>query len=81
MFTFDEPGPCPVCGAAHSACVGDRDSDGIGVTRGLIVITQLPARDAGTSVAPAAAEENAEPPAVRKQGARPIRRPGRPPGK
>lgn len=42
---FDDPGPCPVCGAAQGACTGEDDSAGIGVTRG-IVIRQLPGRDA-----------------------------------
>jgi hypothetical protein len=37
MFRQD-PGPCPVCGAAHSACTGD--------TGQAILIPQLPARDA-----------------------------------
>ncbi|HXO85940.1 MAG TPA: hypothetical protein VN803_10510, partial [Gemmatimonadales bacterium] len=46
---WDDPGPCPVCGAAHSTCPGDRDSAGIGTSRGVIVIRQLPARDASAS--------------------------------
>jgi len=32
-----DPGPCPVCGAAHSACTTDP---------GPIAVVQLPARDA-----------------------------------
>jgi hypothetical protein len=36
MFRED-PGPCPICGAAHTACSADS---------GPIAIPQLPARDA-----------------------------------
>lgn len=32
-----DPGDCPICGAAHGAC---------GPTRGAIVVPQLPQRDA-----------------------------------
>jgi hypothetical protein len=34
-----DPGPCPICGSAHTACTSDS---------GPIVVTQLPARDALT---------------------------------
>lgn len=35
---FQSPGPCIVCGTAHTACKGsDDDSDAVGVTRGVIV--------------------------------------------
>lgn len=37
MFRQDDPGPCPICGAAHSACTADS---------GPILVAQLPARDA-----------------------------------
>ena len=33
----DDPGLCPICGAAHTACTADS---------GPITLTQLPARDA-----------------------------------
>lgn len=42
-----DPGPCPICGAAHTACTADA---------GPVVISQLPARDgveAGPVTAPA----------------------------
>lgn len=78
---FDDPGPCPVCGAAHSACVGDRDSAGIGVTRGVVVIQQLPARDASIAETSTPAADTAADPApetapasMRRRKARPIRR-------
>lgn len=48
MFRTD-PGPCPICGTAHSACTADA---------GPIAIEQLPARDAL-----AAAAQPLEPPA------------------
>jgi hypothetical protein len=32
-----DPGPCPICGAEHSACTSDT---------GPIAVAQLPARDA-----------------------------------
>jgi hypothetical protein len=32
-----DPGPCPICGAAHTACTADS---------GPVTITQLPQRDA-----------------------------------
>lgn len=38
-----DPGPCPICGAAHTACTG---------SRGPIVIPQLPARDAAAALDP-----------------------------
>lgn len=40
MFWRQDPGPCPVCGAAHTACTG---------TPGPLVVVQLPARDAATT--------------------------------
>lgn len=73
MFEGD-PGPCPVCGTAHAACKGDTDSEGIGVTRG-VVIRQLPQRDAGVN--PVAAAEPAAPattPRAARRAARAIRR-------
>lgn len=36
-FERGDPGPCPICGAAHTACTG---------IRGPVVVRQLPARDA-----------------------------------
>ncbi len=46
MYFWGDPGPCGVCGAAHSTCKGERDdSTGVGVTRG-VIIRQLPQRDA-----------------------------------
>lgn len=48
MVRFD-PGPCPICGAAHTACTADR---------GPIVVSQLPARDALAATA-----QSVEPPA------------------
>jgi hypothetical protein len=42
MFRED-PGPCAICGAAHSACTSDS---------GPITMTQLPARDASLSTQP-----------------------------
>lgn len=55
---FGDPGPCPICGTAHTACRGlhDGNSDDVGKTRGVIVIQQMPARDAATSVTPQTAE-------------------------
>ena len=38
-----EPAPCPVCGAAHTACTADP---------GPITVAQLPARDALARVTP-----------------------------
>lgn len=38
FWRFD-PGPCPICGAAHTACRG---------SVGPILVPQLPARDAAT---------------------------------
>lgn len=35
-----DPGPCPICGAAHAACT---------TGTGPITVTQFPARDAMTS--------------------------------
>lgn len=49
MARFD-PGPCPICGAAHTACTADS---------GPIVVAQLPARDALAATAP-----SVEPPAA-----------------
>lgn len=37
MRLFGDPGPCPVCGAAHTACTANR---------GPIAAVQFPARDA-----------------------------------
>lgn len=37
-----DPGPCPICGAAHTACTTDS---------GPIVIAQLPERDAAAAAA------------------------------
>jgi hypothetical protein len=42
-FGRRDPGPCPVCGAAHSACTTDS---------GPVTIVQLPARDAARELAP-----------------------------
>lgn len=39
------PGPCPICGAAHTTCVADS---------GPIAVVQLPARDAAAVVTGAA---------------------------
>jgi hypothetical protein len=50
MSRFD-PGPCPICGAAHTACQADS---------GPITITQLPARDALQTVGEI---QSTEPPA------------------
>ena len=36
-MTHVYPGPCPICGAAHSACTADS---------GPVLVVQLPARDA-----------------------------------
>jgi hypothetical protein len=47
MFRED-PGPCPICGAAHAACTTDS---------GPITVVQLPARDASLTA------ESQEPPA------------------
>jgi hypothetical protein len=46
-----DPGPCPICGAAHTAC-----TDNAG---GEIAIVQLPLRDAAAraALAPAVADE------------------------
>ncbi len=64
-----DPGPCPICGTAHTACKGATDdSTGVGVTRG-VVVRQLPARDAVT-----AAESAAAAPASRRS--RPVPPPG-----
>lgn len=41
MFRQDDPGPCPICGAAHSACTA---------VSGPIAVAQLPARDALAAV-------------------------------
>lgn len=54
MF-FADPGPCPVCGTAHTACKGAKDdSTGVGVTRGVIV-RPFVARNAGHAAESAAA--------------------------
>jgi len=39
MFRRD-PGPCPICGAAHAACTTDS---------GPVLVEQLPARDAAAA--------------------------------
>ncbi len=50
-----DPGPCPICGAAHTACTGDS---------GAITVAQLPARDAAAPPRPAISK----PPASLKPG-------------
>lgn len=45
----DDPGLCPICGAAHTACTADS---------GPIVVSQLPQRDARQTAA-----QPTEPPA------------------
>jgi hypothetical protein len=50
----EPPGPCPICGAAHSACT--RYS-------GPVVVVQLPARDAAAGQLPAGAPVPAPEPA------------------
>jgi len=42
-FGRRDPGPCPICGAPHSACTTDS---------GPVTIVQLPARDAAECVPP-----------------------------
>lgn len=37
MFRRPDPGPCPICGKAHTACTANT---------GPITVAQLPARDA-----------------------------------
>jgi hypothetical protein len=49
-----DPGPCPICGAAHTAC---------GADSGPITVVQLPARDA-LAMAPVAPTEPDLPPVV-----------------
>lgn len=71
MVTWDlTPGPCPVCGTAHTACLGDDSgaSLGVGTTRGVIV-RQAPQRDAAgpravgeASVGPSEASPTPAPP-------------------
>lgn len=39
MYRRLDPGPCPICGAPHTACTADSGG-------GVIAIPQLPARDA-----------------------------------
>jgi hypothetical protein len=39
MLTRSSPGPCPICGAAHTACTA---------TTGPVVIDQLPAMTSGS---------------------------------
>jgi hypothetical protein len=41
MYLRQDPGPCPICGAEHTACTGHP---------GPIVVVQLPARDAAAVV-------------------------------
>lgn len=53
MFRQD-PGLCPICGAAHAACTADA---------GPITVTQLPARDALAAAALAVTAQSVEPPA------------------
>jgi hypothetical protein len=36
----NDPGPCPICGTAHSACTADT---------GPITVVQLPSRDAAAA--------------------------------
>ena len=43
MFNRLDPGPCPICGKAHSACTADS---------GPIEVVQLPARDAAARMVP-----------------------------
>jgi len=42
-----DPGPCPVCGAAHSACTAPNTDS--------LAVPQLPARDAAMAASRAAA--------------------------
>lgn len=49
LFGRRDPGPCPVCGAAHTACTG------IGPAG--IVIDQLPAKTAALAEPPVALPE------------------------
>ena len=56
MFDADEddPGPCPICGTAHTACTGGPDdpaSVGVGVTRGVIVRVAAPPTPSPTTTA------------------------------
>jgi hypothetical protein len=53
MFRQD-PGPCPICGAAHSACTADS---------GPITLVQLPQRDALQAQAIEPSVQTHEPPA------------------
>lgn len=56
MFFRQNPGPCPICGQAHTACTGSSST-------GPIEITQLPARDAALATSRASAPA-ASPPAA-----------------
>lgn len=55
-FIRRDPGPCPVCGAAHTACAPS--------PRGGILVPQLPARDAGAVTTAPLVDEVAPAPLV-----------------
>ena len=50
-----DPGPCPICGAAHTACT---------TNSGPIRVTILEARDAVPTVPPSAAAPSPPPPSL-----------------
>jgi hypothetical protein len=47
-----DPGPCPICGAPHTACTADS---------GAVVVAQMPARDAQVARTRALAAPSAVP--------------------
>jgi hypothetical protein len=53
MYLRHDPGPCPICGAEHTACTADP---------GPIAIVQLPARDAAVQGGAAGMPSPAAPP-------------------
>jgi hypothetical protein len=46
-FGRPDPGPCPICGVAHTACTAGATTS--------VSVAQLPARDAAAAASPASA--------------------------
>lgn len=62
MLILGSPGPCPICGTAHTGCkpAGDPGGEGVGVSRGVIVRTRDDGRVTGPIQAAAVVQTSAQ---------------------